>query len=265
MIRLPLRSLLQTTRCSSSSLISKTFIRLSSTGGSSVPSSPGYPVAVPVESKDTTNIAETVVPQSELQKNQAPNRSTTWSRSQRPRSSAMVGPRFEQTDLEVQVCGIEPFLLHSRRSLLYDFHVSHVFVLLIYFVWLNRAICVNHFEAFTNIQHSQDPMQPLNSHMSNQYDGHRTELLSVMEVVTSHVLIFPIGTNESWRTYLPKIGGGPAGHPKVFINVDKPEVVTCNYCSLPFVCYPIYLLSQHSVMLLLYLKLRIVLTPSFTS
>jgi len=30
-------------------------------------------------------------------------------------------------------------------------------------------------------------------------------------------------------------GGGPAGHPKVYINVDKPEVVTCNYCSLPYV------------------------------
>lgn len=34
---------------------------------------------------------------------QAPNRKEIWSRSQRPRSEAMTGPRFEQTDFELQV------------------------------------------------------------------------------------------------------------------------------------------------------------------
>lgn len=34
---------------------------------------------------------------------QAPNREGTWSRSQQPRSKAMVGPRFEQTIMEDQV------------------------------------------------------------------------------------------------------------------------------------------------------------------
>ncbi|KXJ94503.1 zinc-finger domain-domain-containing protein [Microdochium bolleyi] len=29
-------------------------------------------------------------------------------------------------------------------------------------------------------------------------------------------------------------GGGPAGHPKVFINTDKPEIAVCGYCGLPF-------------------------------
>lgn len=29
-------------------------------------------------------------------------------------------------------------------------------------------------------------------------------------------------------------GGGPLGHPKIFINTDKPEIATCNYCGLPF-------------------------------
>jgi NADH dehydrogenase (ubiquinone) Fe-S protein 6 len=33
---------------------------------------------------------------------QAPNRATTWSKSQRPRALAMTGPRFEQTDLTKQ-------------------------------------------------------------------------------------------------------------------------------------------------------------------
>lgn len=33
-------------------------------------------------------------------------------------------------------------------------------------------------------------------------------------------------------------GGGPLGHPKIFINVDKPEITPCGYCGLPFVCNP---------------------------
>ena len=35
---------------------------------------------------------------------QAPNREGVWSRSQQPRAKAMVGPRFEQTIMEDQVC-----------------------------------------------------------------------------------------------------------------------------------------------------------------
>lgn len=30
-------------------------------------------------------------------------------------------------------------------------------------------------------------------------------------------------------------GGGPGGHPRIFINTDKPEIAVCNYCGLPFV------------------------------
>lgn len=30
-------------------------------------------------------------------------------------------------------------------------------------------------------------------------------------------------------------GGGPAGHPRIFINTDKPEIAVCNYCGSPFV------------------------------
>ncbi|KAJ4304213.1 hypothetical protein N0V88_001826 [Collariella sp. IMI 366227] len=33
---------------------------------------------------------------------QAPNRTEVWSRSQQPRAVAMTGPRFEQTDFELQ-------------------------------------------------------------------------------------------------------------------------------------------------------------------
>lgn len=31
-------------------------------------------------------------------------------------------------------------------------------------------------------------------------------------------------------------GGGPTGHPRVFINTDKPEIASCTYCGLPYVC-----------------------------
>ena len=31
-------------------------------------------------------------------------------------------------------------------------------------------------------------------------------------------------------------GGGPTGHPKIYINTDKPEIAVCGYCGAPFVC-----------------------------
>ena len=34
-------------------------------------------------------------------------------------------------------------------------------------------------------------------------------------------------------------GGGPLGHPKIFINVDKPQICWCTYCGLPFVRPPL--------------------------
>jgi hypothetical protein len=34
---------------------------------------------------------------------QAPNAGTTWSENQRPKQEAMTGPRFEQTDFDLQV------------------------------------------------------------------------------------------------------------------------------------------------------------------
>lgn len=37
------------------------------------------------------------------------------------------------------------------------------------------------------------------------------------------------------RSRADVVGGGPHGHPRVFINVDKPEIVPCGYCGLPFV------------------------------
>lgn len=39
-------------------------------------------------------------------------------------------------------------------------------------------------------------------------------------------------------------GGGPAGHPKIFINTDKPEIAVCGYCGLPFVSSSLRLMPQ---------------------
>ncbi|KAK5462456.1 hypothetical protein LTS15_002168 [Exophiala xenobiotica] len=33
-------------------------------------------------------------------------------------------------------------------------------------------------------------------------------------------------------------GGGPLGHPRIYINVDKPLVCWCTYCGLPYVRLP---------------------------
>ncbi|KAH7162663.1 hypothetical protein B0J13DRAFT_536653 [Dactylonectria estremocensis] len=29
-------------------------------------------------------------------------------------------------------------------------------------------------------------------------------------------------------------GGGPSGHPRIFINTDKAEIASCNYCGIPY-------------------------------
>lgn len=41
-------------------------------------------------------------------------------------------------------------------------------------------------------------------------------------------------------------GGGPEGHPRVFINTDKPEIAVCGYCGLPFVRDVIVLLFDNT-------------------
>jgi uncharacterized Zn-finger protein len=30
-------------------------------------------------------------------------------------------------------------------------------------------------------------------------------------------------------------GGGPLGHPRIFINTDKPQICWCTYCGVPYV------------------------------
>ncbi|KAI9042036.1 zinc-finger domain-containing protein [Aspergillus affinis] len=89
---------------------------------------------------------------------QAPNRARTWAASQQPKEKAMVGPRFEQTIMELQpqpMAAIE--LIHQQPVR-----------------WTKKKVV--------------------------SCDG----------------------------------GGGPLGHPKIFINTDKPEIATCGYCGLPF-------------------------------
>lgn len=61
-------------------------------------------------------LVETVEAAEKMRTMQAPNRAGIWSRSQRPREQAMVGPRFEQTIMNDQVCSTTSkyTLLHLR-------------------------------------------------------------------------------------------------------------------------------------------------------
>ncbi|KFA75008.1 hypothetical protein S40288_02218 [Stachybotrys chartarum IBT 40288] len=121
-----------------------------------------FEAAVPANTKpDTTELSEKTTPKEIAQ---SPNRATVWSRSQRPRSQAMSGPRFEQTDFSLQA-------------------------------WL-----------------AMDP-QPLAA----------IELIHKEPVRWTHD-----------RVVACDGGGGPTGHPRVFINTDKPEIAACGYCGLPF-------------------------------
>lgn len=61
--------------------------------------------AMPTSSAGNIDAALQELPEKAEQRRvmQAPNRAGVWSRSQRPRKEAMVGPRFEQTMMEYQV------------------------------------------------------------------------------------------------------------------------------------------------------------------
>lgn len=50
-------------------------------------------------------------------------------------------------------------------------------------------------------------------------------------------------------------GDGPAGHPRVFINTDKPEIAICGYCGLPFVSRLTSACSETCVRMLTYSRL----------
>lgn len=120
---------------------------------------------------------------------QAPNRAGIWSRSQRPRSEAMTGPRFEQTDFDLQVG--EPHAFHDVTS--------------------SREL---HWEHRTNKRNVQP--QPYAA----------IELVHKQPVRWTHD-----------RVVACDGGGGPTGHPKIYINTDKPEIAVCGYCGAPFVCH----------------------------
>ncbi|RHZ48981.1 hypothetical protein Glove_535g38 [Diversispora epigaea] len=89
---------------------------------------------------------------------QAPNRDITWSRNQRKREEAMVGPRFEQTDLEAQPRPLAAIELIAEEP--------------IHYVEGRIAVCHG--------------------------------------------------------------GGGPLGHPQIYINLDQPGPNVCGYCGLRF-------------------------------
>ncbi|KAF2718947.1 hypothetical protein K431DRAFT_229692 [Polychaeton citri CBS 116435] len=53
--------------------------------------------------------------------------------------------------------------------------------------------------------------------------------LSAMELIHKQ----PVRWTKS-RTVSCDGGGGPLGHPRIFINVDKPQICWCTYCGVPY-------------------------------
>ncbi|CAJ2509955.1 Uu.00g058550.m01.CDS01 [Anthostomella pinea] len=122
--------------------------------GDKTPITKGETTPITKSEKDSLGLVEN----EERGLSQAPNRTEIWSRHQRPRAQAMTGPRFEQTDFDLQPqpkAAIE--LIHKQPVR-----------------WTHDRVVA--------------------------CDG----------------------------------GGGPAGHPRIFINTDKPEIAVCTYCGLPF-------------------------------
>jgi len=111
----------------------------------------------PMGSHDSP-LVETVEEAEKMRTMQAPNRAGIWSRSQKPREQAMVGPRFEQTIMADQPRPLAAIDLIHKQPVR----------------WRHERIV--------------------------SCDG----------------------------------GGGPLGHPRIFINLDKPQINWCTYCGVPF-------------------------------
>lgn len=131
---------------------------------------------------------------------QAPNRAEVWSRSQKPRSEAMTGPRFEQTNFDLQVSyGLRP----------------------------GTNLCAI---AIRTQDSGQDRIQTTLKSFANFSSKLQPQPWAAIELIHKQ----PVKWVHE-RIVACDGGGGPAGHPKIYINTDKPEIATCNYCGLPFV------------------------------
>ncbi|EZG05957.1 hypothetical protein H106_04443 [Trichophyton rubrum CBS 735.88] len=108
--------------------------------------------------REPASMQETVEQAQKQLSMQAPNRATTWAKSQQERSKAMAGPRFEQTIIDFQP---QPY---AAIDLIHKQPVR----------WTKERVV--------------------------SCDG----------------------------------GGGPLGHPRIYINTDKPQICPCEYCGLPF-------------------------------
>lgn len=109
-------TMLPSLRTRGSLLVRRAAIRTYSAGVDHPPANDPKP-ASPVQNVSATNtmptspkgakdapLVETVEEAEKMRTMQAPNRTGIWSRSQKPREQAMVGPRFEQTIMADQVC-----------------------------------------------------------------------------------------------------------------------------------------------------------------
>ena len=77
------------------------------------------------------------------------------------------------------------------------------------------------------------------------YPGHDARTAPEDQVLTSHLQPRPYAAIElihkqpvRWikdRSVACDGGGGPLGHPRIFVNLDKPQICWCTYCGVPYV------------------------------
>ena len=138
---------------------------------------------------------------------QEPNRAGVWSRSQNPRADAMTGPRFEQTLMEFQVSTmLYPMRSRNSESLI-------------------RRNIEFHQGQLLQKRRANMPQQPVP--------------LAAIEFIHKQ----PVRWSHK-RVVECDGGGGPLGHPRIFINVDKPEICSCTYCGLPYVSIEAILIAN---------------------
>ncbi|KAH9460499.1 hypothetical protein Pst134EB_008670 [Puccinia striiformis f. sp. tritici] len=126
----------------------------------------------------------------------------TWSANQRPRSQIISGPRFEQTNLDAQPHPLPAIELIKKQP--------------VRMVSSRIAVCDGGLYFYPPLSTERDLF------------FFQIRLFSLpFEKGCNCVLI-----NISSLEFLT--GGGALGHPKIFINLDKPGPKPCGYCGLRF-------------------------------
>lgn len=163
--------------------------------------------AIPHLARSLRRTVSTALPDSknpavpvQKKQDQAPNYPTTWSTNQRPRPGPASSPRFEQTDMNLQPNPLSAMELIANEP--------------IRIVNGRKAVCDGGAYSSAFITSSLLTVSPL--HCLKPFCCG-----SIFAFLYTHI----ISHNGLAKTNAYSIGGGPLGHPKIYINLVSAQKI----------------------------------------